>query len=193
MRRLAVFVSGEGSGLMGVAERVGAIGVEVVLVVADRPCRAIARAEALGLPVRMVDPTDAHALLDLLDSFGVELVLLSGYLRRVPAAVVERFFGRMVNIHPSLLPAFPGRDAIAAALAYGVKVTGATLHLVDEEIDHGPIVLQAAVPVLPGDDWAALRDRLRPVEVRLMVEGLRLLAEDRLVVEGRTVSWRTDG
>jgi phosphoribosylglycinamide formyltransferase-1 len=184
-----VLVSGAGTGLMALAADPPP-GLEIVLVAADRPCPAIAWAEAAGFKTARLQPHDAEAMLALLHAEGVEFVLLSGYMRLVPAEVVEPFFGRLVNIHPSLLPAFPGRDAIGQALAYGVKVTGATLHLVDAEVDHGPILLQEAVPVEDEDTWESLRARLRPVEVRLMREGLRRLAAGQLVVEGRRVRWR---
>lgn len=190
VKRLAVFVSGQGTGLQGLYPALPELGLELVLVAADRPCPAMAWARQQAIPTAEIVASDGPAIKALLTHRRVELVLLSGYLRLVPPEVVAAYRWRMLNIHPSLLPAFPGRDAIRQALEYGVKVTGATLHLVDEGLDTGPIVLQEAVPVEPEDDWQRLRDRLRPVEQRLMREGLRLLAQKTLVVEGRRVRWR---
>jgi phosphoribosylglycinamide formyltransferase 1 len=127
------------------------------------------------------------ALESLLEEEGIEFVLLAGYMRILGAKVVRAFRDRILNVHPSLLPAFPGARAVRDALDWGVRVTGATVHLVDEEVDHGPIVLQEPVAVLPGDDEESLHERIKEVEHRLFPRAARLLAESRLKVEARRV------
>ncbi|HXF36466.1 MAG TPA: phosphoribosylglycinamide formyltransferase, partial [Actinomycetota bacterium] len=129
-----------------------------------------------------------RALLALLAAEGITHVALAGYMRVLGPAVVEAYRGRMLNVHPSLLPSFPGAHAVRDALAHGVKVTGVTVHLVDEEVDHGPIVAQEAVPVLEGDDEATLHARLHEVEHRLYPAAMRALLEGRLAVRGRAVT-----
>lgn len=111
-------------------------------------------------------------------------------MRILTPPIVRAYEGRMLNVHPSLLPAFPGAHAVRDALAWGAKVTGATVHLVDEEVDHGPIVLQEPVPIHDGDDEAALHARIQEVEHRLYPQAVRLLLEERLVIDGRRVHIR---
>lgn len=128
-----------------------------------------------------------HALTVLLEEEAIEVLLLAGYMRILGPEVVGAFRDRILNVHPSLLPAFPGAHAVQDALEWGSKVTGATVHLVDEEVDHGPIVLQEPVSILPEDDEAALHRRIQSVEHRLFPRAARLVAEGRLKVEGRLV------
>jgi phosphoribosylglycinamide formyltransferase-1 len=108
-------------------------------------------------------------------------------MRILTPAFIDPFRDRVLNTHPALLPSFPGAHAVRDALAWGAKVTGATVHFADEKVDHGPIVLQAAVPVLPGDDEGSLHERIKEVEHRLFPEAVRLAVSDRLVIRGRTV------
>jgi phosphoribosylglycinamide formyltransferase-1 len=108
-------------------------------------------------------------------------------MRMLGPEVVSAFEGRIVNVHPALLPSFPGAHAVSDALAWGAKVTGVTVHLVDEQMDHGPIVAQEAVPVLPDDDWDSLESRIHEVEHRLLPAAVRAMVEGRLRVEGRSV------
>jgi phosphoribosylglycinamide formyltransferase-1 len=117
----------------------------------------------------------------------IEYVALAGFMRILSAEFVRAYEGRILNVHPALLPSFPGAHAVRDALEWGVKVTGATVHLVDEEVDHGAIVLQEAVPVLPGDGEASLHARIQEVEHRLFPRALRLLVEGKLKLEGRIV------
>src|SRR5262249_30639923 len=128
----------------------------------------------------------------LLEEEGIEIVLLAGYMRILGPSVVRAFAGRILNVHPALLPAFPGAHAVRDALAWGAQVTGATVHLVDERVDHGAIVLQEAVPVLDADDERTLHARIQEVEHRLFPLAARLLAEGRLEVDGRQVRVRAD-
>src|SRR5207253_10508668 len=123
-----------------------------------------------------------HALLEVLTVENIEYVALAGFMRILSSDLVRAYEGRILNVHPALLPAFPGAHAVRDALAWGVRVTGATVHLVDEEVDHGPIVLQEPVTVGPGDDEATLHGRIQEVEHRLFPRAARLLIEGRLKV-----------
>lgn len=180
--RLAVLLSGRGSNFeaLALACSRGELPGRIVVVASDRPAAAgLARAEALGLPSRLVDPKalggrqgQEEALAELLTSFGADVVCLAGYMRLLSSAFVERFRHRIVNIHPSLLPSFPGKDAQAQAIAHGVKFSGVTVHLVDAGVDSGPILAQEPVPVLDGDDAERLSERILAVEHRLYVRAL---------------------
>ena len=170
------------------------------LVVVNRPgVGAIARAEAAGVAVRVL-PHEQHpsreayddVLVAALREAGVEIVALAGFMRLLTARLLWAFPGRVLNIHPSLLPAFPGLHAQRQALEYGVKVSGCTVHFVDEGLDRGPIVLQSAVPVLDEDDEAALAARILAEEHRIYPQAVRLLAEGRLVTRGRRVIVQKD-
>ena len=195
--RLAVLASGRGSNLeaiLGACRREG-FPAQVVVVVADRE-RAVAldRARAAGVDAIFLDPKahgdrDAYdaGLSATLERYRPGLVCLAGFMRILTPAFVRAWAGRLVNIHPSLLPAFPGLHAQRQALDYGVKVAGATVHLVDEGVDTGPIILQASVPVLPGDTEDALSARILAEEHRLYPEAIRLIAEGRVTVTGRRV------
>jgi phosphoribosylglycinamide formyltransferase 1 len=170
-------------------------------VVSDKPeAQALERAKAKGvsafvLEPRTFDSREEHdrALLGLLEQTGIDFVLFAGYMRILTPVVVKPFQGRWLNVHPSLLPAFPGAHPIRDALEWGAKVTGVTIHFVEPEVDHGPIVLQQAVPVLPGDDEASLLARLHQVEHQLYPRAARLLAQGRLKVEGRHVRILEEG
>ncbi len=195
---VGVLCSGAGSnlGALLAAEQRGELGPATVrLVIVNRAgAGASARAEAAGVPVQVLlhegyASREAYddAVVAALRDAGVGIVALAGFMRIVTSRLLDAFPGRVLNIHPSLLPAFPGLHAQRQALAYGVKVTGCTVHLVDEKMDHGPIVLQAAVPVLDGDDEVALTARILAEEHRAYPRALRLLAEGRLEVAGRRV------
>lgn len=192
--RVAVLASGAGTNLQALLDD-PRVGPQIVLVVSDRAqARALERARSRGVEAVHLDPgafpdRTAHdeALLELLRSRGIDVVVLAGYLRIVGPQIVEAFRDRMLNVHPALLPAFPGTRAIADALAYGVRVTGVTVHLVDEAMDHGPVVLQEAVEVRPQDTEASLAERIHAVEHRLLPRATAALVEGRLRVEGRRV------
>ena len=192
--RVAVLASGSGTNLQALLDD-PVVGRWVVLVVSDRAdARALERARSAEVRAVHVDPSDHpdrraydHALTELLRAEAIDIVALAGFMRIVGPEPVRAFEGRMLNVHPALLPAFPGAHAVADALAWGTKVTGVTVHLVDEEVDHGPVVFQEAVEVLPGDDWDSLEARIHEVEHRLLPAAVRALAEGRLMVEGRRV------
>jgi phosphoribosylglycinamide formyltransferase 1 len=190
--RLAVLASGGGTNLQALLDD-QVVGPWAVLVLSDRAdAHALERARSGGVEAVHLDPASHpdgrafdRAVLDVLRAREIEIVALAGFMRIVGPELVRAFDGRMLNVHPALLPAFPGTTSVADALAWGVKVTGVTVHLVDDEVDHGPIVFQEALPVLPGDDWDALEARVHEVEHRLLPAAVRALAEGRIVVEGR--------
>lgn len=194
---LGVLVSGSGSNLQAIldAEARGELSAEVRLVVSNIPgVRALERAAAAGVPWKVLShkafsSREAYddALVGALKEAGVELVALAGFMRIVTPRFLQAFPGRVVNIHPSLLPAFPGLHAQRQALTAGVKESGCTVHFVDEGCDTGAIIAQAKVPVLPGDDEAALTQRILVEEHRLYPAVLRALAEGRVRVHGRDV------
>jgi phosphoribosylglycinamide formyltransferase-1 len=192
--RIAVLASGTGTNLQALLDDPH-VGHSIVLMVSDKPgAAALDRARARGLKPVVLEPGHYdsregfdQALTGLLEEEAIEFVLLAGYMRIVGATTVRSFRDRILNIHPSLLPAFPGGNAVRDALAWGVRVTGTTVHLVDEEVDHGPIVLQEPVLVLPDDDERSLHLRIQEVEHRLFPQAARLLAEGRLKIEGRLV------
>ena len=179
------------------AGRDDAYGARVVAVGSDRPqSRALQRARDAEVPavaVALEDSPDRaqwnHALADAVAVHEPDLVVLAGFMRILAPGFLGRFPQRVVNTHPALLPSFPGAHAVADALAYGVKVSGVTVHLVDEGVDTGPVVAQAAVPVLDGDDEETLQRRIQEVERPLYVEAVGRLARGGWTVEGRTVRW----
>jgi phosphoribosylaminoimidazolecarboxamide formyltransferase/IMP cyclohydrolase len=168
--RIAVGVSGSGSNLRALVAAAGrgAVGGEVVLVFADRACPALDWAAEQGIETILVPGGEDTVLADTLRAVAPDAIVLAGYLRLVGPAVLAAFEGRILNVHPSLLPSFPGLHAVRDALAAGVAVTGVTVHLVDATLDGGPIVAQEAVPVLQDDDEASLLARIHPVEHRLL-------------------------
>ncbi|HXG04644.1 MAG TPA: phosphoribosylglycinamide formyltransferase [Candidatus Binatia bacterium] len=197
---VGVLASGRGSNLQALLDAGARPGypARVVIVIADREeAPALARAAAAGVTAVFLNPKDYGdrpaydaALSARLQAAGVELVCLAGFMRILGPAFVRAWRGRVMNIHPALLPAFPGLHAQRQALDYGVKITGATVHFVDEGVDTGPIILQAAVPVEPDDTEETLSARILAEEHRLYPEAVRLYAEGRLALEGRRVRVR---
>ena len=195
--RVGVLASGGGTNLQALLDSVHGREVEIVAVASDRPgAYALERARAAGVPTCVFPRRDFAdraardaSIADWLEGAGVELVVLAGYMAILDAGFIARFPDRIVNVHPSLLPAFPGAHAVQDAIAYGVRVFGVTVHLVDEGVDTGPVVAQAAVPVLDGDDEAALQARIQEVERPLYVDAVGRLARGGWTVEGRTVRW----
>lgn len=195
--RVGILLSGRGSNMVALvrAMQSGDIPAQPVIVLSNRPdAEGLARAEALGVPTEIVDhmavkPRKEHErrVIEALREARVDLVCLAGYMRLLTPVFVGAFRHRILNIHPSLLPSFTGLDAQRQALAHGVKIAGCTVHFVDEECDHGPIVVQAAVPVREDDTEATLSARILEQEHRIYAEAVRLFAEGRLAVEGRRV------
>lgn len=197
-RVVGVLVSGSGTNLQALldAAREGRLGgAAIALVLSNRPgVRALERAAAAGVTAEVIDhkrfedrASFEQALVDRLHAAGVQLVVLAGFMRLLGATFLRAFPGGVVNIHPGLLPAFPGVDGQGQALAHGVCIAGCTVHFVDEGVDSGPIIAQAAVPVLPGDTVDALRARILAEEHRVLPQVVRWLAEGRVSVEGRRV------
>ena len=192
-RRLVVLISGSGSNLQALLDREDGLGGQIHLVVSDRPGVAgLERAERAGVETAVVSPKDFtdraewhRALEQRVAEAEPDLVVLAGFMRILPAAFVSRW--PVLNVHPSLLPAFPGAHAVEEALAWGVKVTGCTVHFVDEQVDHGPIVAQEAVPILPGDTPESLHERIKTVEHRLLPDCVTLFCRDRVATDGRHV------
>lgn len=196
MTRIGILLSGRGSNFLAIARHVvaGSIPAEIAVVIANRPNAAgLDAARSLGLkavclPSKGLDrEVFDQQLIATLREHEVEWVVLAGYMRILSAAFIRAFPQRILNIHPSLLPAFPGLDAQHQAFDYGVKITGCTVHFVDEHLDHGPIVMQAAVPVQPGDSAADLSERILREEHRIYSESLRLLLTTPWRIEGRRV------
>lgn len=201
--RLAVFASGGGTNFQAILDAIddGDLPATPVCCVSDTPdAGALDRAERHDIPTHVVPPRDhsgetafGEALLDRLSHHDVTFVALAGYMIKVPRNVVDAYRGRMTNVHPALLPAFGGQGMYGmnvheAVIDYGVHWTGVTVHLVDEDYDHGPVVLQEPVPVYADDTPEGLADRVKTVEHQLYPYALRLFAEDRLEIDGRTVA-----
>lgn len=192
--RIVVFVSGSGTNLQALLDD-GDEAWHVAGVVCDQPeAGALDRAARAGVPSRIVEWGDhpgraefTYALCDAAAEFGPDFIVLAGFMRLLGPGAMERFPGKIVNIHPSLLPAFPGAHGVRDALEYGAKVSGVTIHFVDEHLDHGPIIRQEAVEVLAGDDAAALHKRIQAVEHRLLPQVVSELVRGGYEVQGRYV------
>ena len=194
---LGVLCSGRGTNLQSILAAVdsGDISAPVGVVLTDKPdAKALERAEKAGIPHFCVDrkqyadkQTFEEALVEKLREHGVTLVILAGFMRILSPYFVHAFPGRILNIHPSLLPSFGGAHAHRDVLAYGVKVSGCTIHFVDEGMDSGPIILQTAVPVLDGDDEDTLAARVLEQEHKLYPKAIELFLKGRLKIEGRKV------
>jgi len=196
--RLVVLASGGGSNLAALlaAHDDAGYGARVVGVVSDRPdAGALELARGAGVASVVVAPADFEdraawnlGIAEAVAVFRPDWVVLAGFMRILAPSFVERFAGRILNTHPALLPSFPGGHGVRDALAYGVKVTGCTVHVVDAGVDTGPIVAQAAVPVEDGDDEGRLHERIKVAERALLVETVGRVAREGLRVEGRRVA-----
>ncbi len=181
--RIGVLASGSGTNLEAILEA----GIAVAVVVVDRPCRAVDIAEARGVPAVLVERTSFTAdfdrvafterVVEALDSHGVELVVMAGFMTVLEKPMFVAYDGAVLNTHPSLLPAFKGAHAVRDALAYGAKITGVTVHVATPELDDGPILAQAAVPVLAGDDEATLHERIKVTERQLYPDTIKAIIE----------------
>jgi phosphoribosylglycinamide formyltransferase 1 len=189
---VAVLASGAGTNLQALLDRVhGRNGVRVVAVASDKPgARALQRAEAAGVPVAAFPASDFadraardSAIAGWLASRETELVVLAGYMQLLSPDFLERFQGRVINVHPALLPAFPGLRAVEQALEYGVKVFGVTVHFVDEGMDSGPVILQRAVELPDASSPEEVMRHLQPIEHELLPEAVRLIAAGAVRVD----------
>jgi phosphoribosylglycinamide formyltransferase 1 len=190
--RVGVLASGRGTNLQAILDTVhGREGIEVVAVGSDKPgAEALRRAERAGVPTAAFPGADHAdragrdgAMAEWLAARGVELVVLAGYMQLLTGAFLRRFPGRVINVHPALLPAFPGLDAVGQAVAHGVRVFGVTVHVVDEGVDTGPIILQRAVELTGTPDADAVRAALAPLEHELLPEAIRLFARGSVGVD----------
>jgi phosphoribosylglycinamide formyltransferase-1 len=197
MIRLAILLSGRGSNFAAIHDAIAAreLDAEIVAVISNRPdAPGIARALELGYQADVINhrafsnrAAHEEEVLRLLAEANPDFIVLAGYMRLLSANFIDAWRNRIVNIHPSLLPSFPGVDAQAQAIAHGVKVSGCTVHFVDEGLDAGPIIVQRAVPVLDGDDAASLSARILEQEHGAYVEALQKLSGRRYVIDGRRV------
>lgn len=196
--RIAVFASGQGSNFQAIVDAIaaGELDVQIELLVCDRPnAPVIERANRAGVPTRLIRPKEYPTreayeaeIVQELQARQIDLVVLAGYMRLLTSTLVDPYYGRMINIHPALLPAFPGVDGVRQALDYGVKVTGATVHFVDNGMDTGPIIAQRAVDIREDDTEATLLERIHIVEQELLIGTIRQIREGRVKLDGRKVS-----
>ena len=194
---VAVLASGSGTNLEAIARAIedGELPAKIVLVLSDNPgAFALERARTRGIPTRVVllsdypdRPSYDREIVQALEEARADLVALAGYMKLAGPELVRAFSGRIMNIHPALLPSFPGTHGARDALEHGVKVSGVTVHFVDEGLDTGPIIVQEAVPVEEGDDEETLHNRIHQAEYRQYPKAIRLFAEGRLEIDGRTV------
>jgi phosphoribosylglycinamide formyltransferase-1 len=196
--RIAVFASGQGSNFQAIADAVRdrKLDVEIGLLVCDKPSAPVVeRAAKAGVEAFLFKPKEyasredyERVILAELEKRGIGLIVLAGYMRILTPVLVEPFYGRMINVHPSLLPAFPGVDGIGQALEYGVKVTGVTVHYVDGGLDSGPIIAQRVVEVEHGDTRESLSERIHTVEQALLPYVIAQIARGKVVLDGRNVT-----
>jgi phosphoribosylglycinamide formyltransferase-1 len=195
--RVGVLASGRGTDLQSIidASEKGIIDAEVVVVISDKKdAFALKRAEKHKIKAFFVDPKGKKREIhekeidEILTNNKVELVVGAGYMRVLSPSFVKKWYGKLINIHPALLPSFRGTDGQGDAIAYGVKISGCTTHFMDEKVDHGPIILQAALKVNPDDDREKLAARILEVEHQILPRTVQLFAQGRLKIEGRKVS-----
>jgi len=192
--RVGVFVSGSGSNLQALIDA-KIPSVEIVVVVSNNPdAYAIERAKKNKIPVEVIDHRNYSSREDFereiqkrLDRYKIDLIALAGFMRILTPLFIRNYKHRIMNLHPALLPSFPGTNAVMQALMYGVKFTGCTVHFVDEGVDTGPIILQAVVPIYDTDTEESLLERIHKEEHRIYPEAVRLFGEGKLRIEGRRV------
>jgi phosphoribosylglycinamide formyltransferase 1 len=190
--RIVVLISGSGSNMEALAEACeqGEVPGSIVAVVSDRDCAGLMRAERLGIESHIVDfkaygsrEEWSEALRDVVMKFDPDLVVHAGFMRIISPVYVDAFPGKLINLHPSLLPAFPGAHGVRDALAHGAKVTGSTIHFIDYEVDHGPIIMQEAVRIEQNDTEESLHERIKTVEHRQLPQACRLVLDGKFRIE----------
>jgi phosphoribosylglycinamide formyltransferase 1 len=194
---IAVFCSGNGSNFQAIvdAKKKGLFSAEIALMVCDNPdAQAVKRSEKENIPYIAISGKDFSSkekleqrIIDELEAKKIGLICLAGYMRLLSPAFVQRYAGKIINVHPALLPAFKGADAIGDAYKYGVKVTGVTVHFVTEDVDAGPIILQEAVTIEDGCTRETLAEKIHEVEHKLYPQAIKLFIENRIKVSGRSV------
>ena len=196
--KIAVLVSGSGTNLQTLIEQLHqdeTSDIDIAVVISDRrKAYALTRAKRAGIPTNIVRVQDFESRQNFdaeisrrVEHYGVELIVLAGFMKLFQPPFVRKYRNRIINVHPTLLPAFPGAHPVADTLAYGVKIAGVTVHFVDEDVDSGPIIAQSAVPVLDTDDEESLHNRIQVEEHRLYPEVIKWYAQGRLKIEGRKV------
>ncbi len=196
--KIAVLVSGSGTNLQTLIEQLHqdeTSGIKIAVVISDRrKAYALTRAKLAGIPTDVVRTQDFANRLDfdaeisrIIEHYAVELIVLAGFMKLFQPPFVQKYRNQILNVHPTLLPAFPGAHPVADTLAYGVKIAGVTVHFVDEDVDSGPIIAQSAVPVLDTDDEESLHNRIQVEEHKLYPEVIKWFAQGRLKIEGRKV------
>lgn len=198
---LGIISSGRGENLRYILqeERSGKLPARVRIVLTDQPdAGALKIAKEFCVPARFIDPSNLsrekydQLLISHLETEGAELIVLTGYMRILSPSFVRHYKDRILNIHPALLPSFRGMDAFSQALAYGVKWTGTTVHIVDEDVDHGPIVYQKPVPVLEDDTHDSLKARIQRAEYKAYPRAIKMFIEGRPRVRGRKLVWQRE-
>ncbi len=196
--KIAVLVSGSGTNLQTLIDQLHedeASGIKIAVVISDRrEAYALTRAKRAGIPTQIVRTQDFENRVEFdaeisrqIELYSAELVVLAGFMKLFQPPFVRKYSNRIINVHPSLLPAFPGATPVADTLAYGVKVAGVTVHFVDEDVDTGPIIAQTAVPVYDTDDEESLHDRIQVEEHKLYPKVIKHFAQGKIKVEGRKV------
>ncbi len=205
--KLAVFVSGRGTNLLNIIRRNkdGFIRSEVRLVISDRDCEAIENSERAGIRTKIADPKSyagerefGDVLLEVLKKNEIDFIVLAGFLKKIPDVVIKSYANRIINVHPALLPSFGGKGMYGmrvhqSVLDYGCKVSGATVHIVDTEYDHGPVVLQKCVPVSENDTPDSLASKIHQLEYELLPEAVRLFENNQVTIKGRKVVISAEG
>lgn len=197
MLKLGVLASGRGSNFQAIIDSIksGCLKAEIAVLITDNPgAYVIERAKGSGIPFRVMHPSEYpsrdeyyRGIADELKERGVELVILAGFMRVVKKTLIDAFPMRIMNIHPALLPSFPGLQGQRQAVEYGAKLSGCTVHFVDEGVDNGPVIIQAAVPLYHDDTEETLSERILRYEHRIFPYAIRMFAEGRLRVKGRVV------
>jgi phosphoribosylglycinamide formyltransferase-1 len=194
MIKLAVLVSGRGTNLQAIIDAVkeGRLDAEIKVVISNnKEAYAIERAKRCSIPVEILPEKDIEEfekrMVRIIEDYSVDLIILAGFMRLLSPDFVKRFKNRIMNIHPALLPSFPGLNAQKKALLYGVKFSGCTVHFVDEGCDTGPVIIQAIVPVYDDDTEDTLSERILKEEHKIYPQAIQLFSEGRLLVEGRKV------
>lgn len=188
MFRVVVLASGSGTLFQALVDNRGTIGVDIVRLIVDRVCPAIDRAQAVGIPVDIVElQADRGAwdrsLLEHIQAAEPDLIVSAGFMKVIGSEVLARYQGRIINTHPALLPSYPGAHAVRDALADGARTTGCTVHVIDHGVDTGPVIDQREVSVRDGDDEASLHERIRVVERALIVDVVRRIASGEIRLE----------
>ncbi len=199
MKKLGILISGSGTNLQAIIDNIetGFIPAEISIVISNNPdAYGLKRAEKKGISIEVINHKDYPSreefekkLIEKLDSYNVDYVILAGFMRVLTVFFINHFKNRILNIHPALLPSFPGVNAQKQAFDYGVKFSGCTVHFVTKEVDVGPIVIQAVVPVLPEDTAEKLQKRILEKEHIIFPLAIKMLVEDKLKIEGNKVKW----